>query len=177
MGRWLLLVIVNVAALLVPFGAGWWSSMVSIEQFDLPRSDTGRYDAAGTVADAATILAINSRALFWILLLGIFSGGGYGLLLLGVNGYAIGRTLAAVHQVAPAAFWFMLSYAPLEFTTFVATNCAAQAITWTCFDWLRERPTPDARRALTVVTCALLLAVVAAGLEAHAIQRYGSTVE
>ena len=177
MCRWVVLVIVNAAAFLVPFGAGWRSSMASDEQFDLPRTGTVTYNAAAAVADAGTILAINSRALFWILLLGMFSGGVYGLLLLGVNGYAIGHALAAVHQVSPAAFWFVLSYAPLEFAAFVAANCAAQMVTWTCFNWLRERPTLEARRILPIVACALLLAGVAAGLEAHAIQRYRSTIE
>ncbi len=123
------------------------------------------------------MLAVNCRALFWIVLLGMFSGGAYGLLLLGVNGYAIGYTLAAVSRVSPAWFWYMLSYAPLEFAAFAAANCAAQMITCSCLDWLRERSTSDARTALAVVGCAPLLLVVAAGLEAHAIQRFGSAVE
>ncbi len=143
----------------------------------LPRTGSVEYDVAAAFADAKTILAINSRALFRVFLLGVLGCGGYGLLLIGVNGYAIGRTLAEVFRIAPDALWFMLWYAPLEFAAVMAVNCAAQSVTWSCFDWLRERPTPYPGSALGLVGCALLLAVVAAGLEAHAIQSYGSTFE
>lgn len=142
-----------------------------------PRTGGVEYDVAGAVADAENILAINGRALFRVFVLGVLGCGGYGLLLIGVNGYAIGRTLAVVFRIAPDAFWFMLSYAPLEFAAIMAVNCAAQLVTWSCFDWLRERPTPHLGPALRLVGCALLLAVVAAGLEAHAIQSYRSTFE
>ena len=142
-----------------------------------PRTGSVEYDVAAAFADAKTILAINSRALFRVFVLGVLGCGGYGLLLIGVNGYAIGRTLAEVFRIAPEALWFMLWYAPLEFAAVMAVNCAAQSVTWSCFDWLRERPTPYPGSALRLVGCALLLAVVAAGLEAHAIQSYGSTFE
>ena len=175
--RWAAAVGINLAVLLFAFGAGWRSPVVPDGQLGPPRPDNAAYDFNEAAKDAREILAINSRALFWILVLGMFSGGGYGLLLLGVNGYAIGSTLAAVQQVSPAAFRYMLSYAPLEFAVFVAVNCAAQMLTCSCLDWFRERPGRDARRALAVVACALPLLMVAAGLEAHAIQRYRSTIE
>lgn len=142
-----------------------------------PRTGSVEYDVGEAVADAETILAVNSRALFWVFVLGVLGCGGCGLLLIGVNGYAIGHALAVVFQIAPDAFWLMLSYAPLEFAAIMAVNCAAQLVTWSCFDWFQERPTPYLRPALRVIGCALLLAVVAAGLEAHAIQSYGSTFE
>lgn len=167
---------VNLAALSFAFGAGWRSSRLAGERLDPPRTGEPSYDMAAAVKDARTVLAINSRALFWIFLLGVFSAGGYGLLLLGANGYAIGGTLAALLQASPAAFWHMLSYAPLEFATFAAANCAAQMIAWSFLDWLRERPLSDARPAFAVIGCALLLVVVAAALEAHAIQRFRGMV-
>ncbi len=169
--------IVNLAALSCAFGAGWRSSSLRGEQLDPPRTGGASYNVEAAARDARTVLAVNCRVLFWIVLLGMFSGGAYGLLLLGVNGYAIGYTLAAVSRVSPAAFWYMLSYAPLEFAAFAAANCAAQMITCSYLDWLRERSTSDARTALAVVGCVALLLVVAAGLEAHAIQRFGSAVE
>ena len=169
--------VVNLATLSFAFGAGWRSSTLKGEQLHPPRTGGTSYDAAAAVEDARTVLVINCRVLLLIVLLGMFTAGAYGLQLLGVNGYAIGFALAAVFRASPAAFWYALSYAPLEFAAFVAANCAAQMITCSCLDWLRKRPTPDARTALAVVACASLLLVVAAGLEAHAIQSYGSTVE
>lgn len=175
--RWIVTTVVNLAALSCAFGAGWGSSTLKREQLQPPRTGGMSYDAAAALEDARTVLAINCRVVFWIVLLGMFSGGAYGLLLLGVNGYAIGHALSAVSRASPAAFWYALSYAPLEFAAFVAANCAAQMITCSCLDWLRGRPAADVRTALAVVACAPLLLVVAAGLEAHAIQSYGSMVE
>ena len=175
--RWIVMTVVNLAALSCAFGAGWRSSTLKGEQLDPPRTGETSYDAAAALDDARTVLAINCRVLLWIVLLGMFSAGAYGLLLLGVNGYAIGHALSAVSRASPAAFWYALSYAPLEFAAFVAANCAAQMITCSCLDWLRGRPASDARTALAVVACAPLLLVVAAGLEAHAIQSRGSMAE
>lgn len=168
--RWSLLASVNLAALLFAFGAGWRSSETAHERLDPPRTGGTSYDAGAALDDARTILAINGRALFWIVLLGVFSCGAYGLLLLGVHGHAIGSALAAASHASPPAFWHVLSYAPLEFATFAAANCAAQMITCSGCDWLRGRPTPDVRPAFAVVGCALPLLAVAAGLEAHAMQ-------
>ncbi len=169
--------VVNLAALSCAFGAGWRSSTLKGEQLHPPRTGGTSYDAAAAVEDARTVLVINLRVLLWIVLLGIFSGGAWGLVLLGVNGYGIGYALAAVSRASPAAFWYALSYAPLEFAAFVAANCAAQMITGSCLDWLRQRPVPDARPALAVLGCTPLLLVVAAGLEAHAIQSFGSVAQ
>ena len=175
--RWTVMAVVNLAALSCAFGAGWRSSTLKGEQLHPPRTGGTSYDAAAALEDARTVLAINCRVLFWIVLLGMFSAGAYGLLLLGVNGYGIGYALAAVSRASPAAFWYALSYAPLEFAAFVAANCAAQMITCSCLDWLRQRPTSDARTALAVLGCTPLLLVVAAVLEAHAIQSYGSAAQ
>lgn len=170
-GRWSVLAAVNLAALLFAFGAGWSSSEAACERLDPPRTGGMSHDLEATALDdARTILAINGRALFWIVLLGVFSCGAYGLLLLGVNGQAIGSALAAELHASPAAFWHVLSYAPLEFATFAAANCAAQMIAWSGYDWLRGRPLPDARLALAIVGCAPLLLAAAAGLEAWAMQ-------
>ena len=169
--------VVNLAALSCAFGAGWRSSTLKGEQLHPPRTGGTSYDAAAAVEDARTVLVINLRVLLWIVLLGIFSGGAWGLVLLGVNGYGIGYALAAVSRASPAAFWYALSYAPLEFGAFVAANCAAQMITCSCLDWLRQRPAPDARPALAILGCTPLLLVVAAGLEAHAIQSFGSLAQ
>ena len=175
--RWIVMTVVNLAALSCTFGAGWRSSTLKGEQLHPSRTGGTSYDAAAAVEDARTVLVINSRVLFRIVLLGMFSAGAYGLLLLGVNGYGIGYALAAVSRASPAAFWYALSFAPLEFAAFVAANCAAQVITCSCLDWLRGRPASDARAALAVVACAPLLLVVAAGLEAHAIQIHGRMVK
>ena len=130
MHRLVLLMVVNLAALVVPFGAGCRSSLETGEQLHPPRTGSVAYDVAAAAAEAGTILAINGRALFLILLFGILGGGGYGLLLLGVNGYALGGTLAALYSEAPAALGFVLSYAPLEFSALVAANCGGQMIGW-----------------------------------------------
>ena len=168
--RWLALAAVNLAALAVPFGVGWADSMASGEQLHPPRTGVVAYDAAAALADATEILAINGRALFWMLALGVMGGGSYGLLLLAVNGNAIGRVMAALHQGSPVEFWYMLSYAPFEFAALAAANCAAQMITWTGVDWLRGKPATEGSRAMQVVAGALLVLVVAAALEAHAMQ-------
>ena len=175
--RWIVTTVVNLAALSCAFGAGWRNSTLQGEQLHPPRTGGTSYDAAAVLEEARTVLAINCRVLFWIVLLGMFSAGAYGLLLLGANGYGIGYAMAALPAASPAAFWYALSFAPLEFAAFVAANCAAQVITCSCLDWLRGRPVRDARTALAVVACAPLLLVVAAGLEAHAIQSYGRMVE
>ena len=91
--------VVNLAALSCAFGAGWRSSTLKGEQLHPPRTGGTSYDAAAALEDARTVLAINCRALFWIVLLGMFSAGAYGLLLLGVNGYGIGYALAALYPV------------------------------------------------------------------------------
>ena len=168
--RWSMLAAVNLAALLSAFGAGWRSSETTRERLDPPRAGGTSYDVEAALDDAQTILTINGRALFWIVLLGVFSCGAYGLLLLGVHGHAIGSALSAASHASPPALWHVLSYAPLEFATFAAANCAAQMIACSGCDWLRGRPTPDVRPAFAVVGCALPLLAVAAGLEAHAMQ-------
>ncbi len=175
--RWIVMAVVNLAALSCAFGAGWRSSTLKGEQLHPPRTGGTSYDLATAVEDARTVLVINCRVLLLIVLLGMFSAGAYGLLQIGANGYAIGYALAALSRASPAAFWFALSYAPLEFAAFVAANCGAQMITCACLDWLRERPASDARTAVAVVACTPLLLVLAAGLEAHAIQSFGRTVE
>ena len=175
--RWTVMAVVNLATLSCAFGVGWRSSTLKGEQLHPPRTGGTSYDAAAALEDARTVLAINCGVLFRIVLLGMFSAGAYGLLLLGVNGYGIGHALAAVSRASPAGFWYALSYAPLEFAAFVAANCAVQMLTCSCVDWLRQRPTSETRGALAVLGCTPLLLVVAAVLEAHAIQSFGSVAQ
>ena len=170
---WGTLVALNVTVLLFAFGAGWSRSTSLHERLDPPRTAAAPYDLQAAVGDARTILVVNSRALGWIVLFGLASAGGYGLLQLGANGYAIGYSLSAASRAAPAAVWYVLSYAPLEFAAFVMGNCAAQMAVCCGCNWLRARPAPELRNVLLVAGCALLVLVVAAGIEAHAIQRFG----
>lgn len=172
---WSALVALNLAVLLFAFGAGWRYSTTLDERLDSPRPNGVQYDydLRAAAGDAWNILVLNSRALGWIVVFGTVSGGGYGLLQLGFHGHAIGYSLSAASRAAPSAVWYVLSYAPLEFAAFVMGNCAAQMAVYCGCNWLRARPTPELRNVLLAVGCSLLALVFAAGLEAHAIQRFG----
>ena len=174
---WSALVALNLAVLLFAFGAGWSSSANVDELLDSPRTDAAPYAPQAAAGDAWNILVLNRRALGWIVVFGTVSGGGYGLLQLGVHGHAIGYSLSAASRAAPSAVWYVLSYAPLEFAAFVMGNCAAQMAAYCGCNWLRARPTPELRNVLLAVGCSLLALAVAAGLEAHAIQRFGIAVQ
>ena len=174
---WSALFALNLAVLLSAFGAGWSRSARVDERLYSPRTDAAQHAPQAAVGDAWSILVLNSRALGWIVVFGAVSAGGYGLLQLGVHGYAIGYSLSAASRSVPSAAWHVLSYAPLEFAAFVMGNCAAQAAFYCGCNWLRARPAPELRNVLLVVGGSLLALAVAAGLEAHAIQRFGTAVQ
>lgn len=171
------LLVANATVLTVAFGAGW-SSVGSFRVRLAPPpgveatvSSMPAYSEAAMVEETWRIALVNGRAFVVLLVLGTCSGGIYGWFVIGSNGFAIGRMLAAVADGAPELLPLVGAYAPFEFAAMVIGSTVSQHLFVGGVRWLGGMAPLSQAWGGRVVGLGVLLLVAAALLEADARQR------
>ena len=113
----------------------------------------------------------NLQALSASLLLGLCSGGLYSVVVLGWNGWALGRVLPALVRTSPAAALFALTYVPAEFMAMLLGCLSVQHVLLSARRWLVENERIEIDRPLRAAALAVGLLLVGAWLEADAGRR------
>jgi len=164
---------INVTLLLITFGVGWRSSRLSEARFTPPRTAVVDEDRGRSWDDARVIAAANGRAFVALLALGFCSAGVYGWLVVGSNGYAIGYVMSSVTRESPALVPLVLAYAPLEFAAIVLGSAVGQALFVAAVQRVILRRSVQMAWLIGPAAVALVLLILAALLEAEAMQQAG----